>query len=213
MKVEIISIGTRLLMSDILDTNTAYISRTLRDVNLTLTCKVTVGDDPEMIADVLQVALKRADLILTTGDLDGEVGSHIRQAVAGVTGRELITEAPGIMGATQLGRAGANTSGLLIEESDKIIACLPGNRREVAYVLETEVLPYMQQRFSEYSKAGWILLRTVDIMESSLKQQLADLALTSNHRVRYDSYAGQTNIQLWVEAESEKQIQQELPVQ
>ena len=46
MKVEIISIGTELLVSDILDTNAAYISRSLREVSVTVTSKVTIGDHP-----------------------------------------------------------------------------------------------------------------------------------------------------------------------
>ena len=69
MKVEIISIGTELLVSDILDTNAAYISRSLREVNVSLTSKITIGDDPEMIADAFQVALRRADVVIATGGL------------------------------------------------------------------------------------------------------------------------------------------------
>ena len=64
MKVEIISIGTELLVSDILDTNAAYISRSLREVSVTLTSKVTIGDHPEMIADAFRVALRRADFVI-----------------------------------------------------------------------------------------------------------------------------------------------------
>ncbi|NJN54274.1 MAG: hypothetical protein HC804_05645 [Anaerolineae bacterium] len=63
MKVEIVSIGTELLVSDILDTNSAFVSRSLREVKVDLTCKVTIGDDPDMIADAFRTALRRADVV------------------------------------------------------------------------------------------------------------------------------------------------------
>jgi hypothetical protein len=47
-------------------------------------------------------------------------------------------------------------------------------------------------------------------MESSLKQKLKEIVQDARHRVTYDSFAGQTNIQLWVQADSAAQIRQEL---
>lgn len=84
MKVEIISIGTELLVSDILDTNAAYISRSLREVNVTLTSKVTIGDDPAMIADAFQVALRRANLVIATGGLGRGKDDFTREAITAV---------------------------------------------------------------------------------------------------------------------------------
>jgi nicotinamide-nucleotide amidase len=210
MKVEIVSIGTRLLMSDVLDTNSPYLSRTLHEMDVNLTCKVTVGDDPEMIADVLRVAMGRADIVLTTGEPDDDVNANTRLAVATVTGRQLLSGAPGVSGGVILGTPESTRSAFLVEDGDSALFCLPGNRREMAYLLETEVLPYIQQRIATKKRADWVMLRTVDIMESSLKQQLADLSMMARHHITYDSYAGQTNIRLWIEGESDEQIRQEL---
>jgi nicotinamide-nucleotide amidase len=206
MKVEIVSVGTKLLMSDTLDTNTPYISRSLREVNVPLTCKVTVGDDVDMITDVLKVALKRADVVIMVGNSDDGVNATSRRVVAKVTGRKLLSEDPGIAGAVLLGGSKTRHSGLLIEEDRKVLICLPGNRREMSYLLDTEVLPFLQERLPTQANVSRVLLRTVDITESSLKQRLADLTLTSQHRIRYDSFAGQTTVQLWAEADPPEQI-------
>lgn len=210
MKVEIISIGTKLLMSDVLDTNSPYLSRTLRELDVRLTCKVTVGDDPDMIADVLRVAMARADIVITTGDPDDDIDTIARQAVARVTGRQMIGGAPGIAGAIPLGDAQNGEPALLVEDGASTLICLPGNRREMSYLVENELLPYIQERLQAPGPVAWVTLRTVDILESSLKQQLADLPLKEHHRISYDSFAGQTSIRLWSEGESGEQNRQEL---
>lgn len=210
MKVEIVSIGTELLVSDILDTNAAFVSRSLREVRVELTCKATVGDDPVMIADVLRAGLQRADVVITTGGLGTGRDDFTREAITAVTGRESLSELPGIAGARVLGDASVRMCGILLEEEAGTIICLPGNRREMAYILETEVIPYLRQRFYKKSRAKWVLLRTVGLMESTLKQELADLSTDPNHRLTFDSFAGQTNIRLWVQDKTEEAAQQEL---
>ncbi|HRQ37115.1 MAG TPA: molybdopterin-binding protein [Chloroflexota bacterium] len=210
MKVEIVSIGTELLVSDILDTNSAFVSRSLREVKVDLTCKVTVGDDPDMIADAFRTALRRADVVISTGGLGTGRDDFTRQAVTAVTGREWQPDSPGIVGARLLGDASAHMCGFLMEEDAGVLICLPGNRREMSFLLETEVLPYLRQQIHSETKNGWALLRSVGLMESNLKQELADLATDPQHRVTFDSFAGQTNIRLWVQANSDEEVKNEL---
>ncbi|MCP4415171.1 MAG: hypothetical protein GY805_01020 [Chloroflexi bacterium] len=210
MKVEIISIGTELLVSDILDTNAAYISRSLRELNVNLTCKITIGDDPDMIADVFKTALHRADMMIATGGLGSGKDDFTLQAVSAVTKRPITQESPGIQGATLLGNSDIGSTGLMVEESNGVIICLPGNRREMSYLLEAWVLPNLRQQLTSEVKTGWTLLRCVGVMESSLKQNLADLSASSNQRITFDSFAGQTNIRLQAKASSEAALQDRL---
>jgi nicotinamide-nucleotide amidase len=210
MKVEIVSIGTELLVSDILDTNAAYASRSLREVHVELTCKVTVGDDPEMIADALRGALRRADVVIASGGLGEGPDDFTRQAVAAVSGRALSSERPGVEGATILGEPEKRWSGLMLEEENGTLICLPGRRREMAYLLETEVIPYLRQQISTEKATGWALLRSVGVMESSLKQDLLDLTSNPDYRVTFDSFAGQTNIRLWVQADTKTELDTKL---
>lgn len=210
MKVEIISIGTELLVSDILDTNAAYISRSLREVNVALTSKVTVGDDPEMIADAFKVALRRADFVIATGGLGNSKDDFTREAVTAVSHRKAISEPPGIQGGVVLGNSEASATGLMLEEEAGVLVCLPGSRREMSYLLETEVLPYLRQRLSGELQTGWTLLRCVGVMESSLKQDLADLNAIPGQRITFDSFAGQTNIRLWARAQTMTAVEEQL---
>lgn len=210
MKVEIISIGTELLVSDILDTNAAYISRSLREVNVNLTSKVTIGDDPKMIADAFLVALRRANMVIATGGLGSGKDDFTREAITAVTHRHSVPEPPGIHGAILLGDSEVGSTGLMLEEAEGVLVCLPGNRREMSYLLETEVLPYLRQQLETEMHTGWTLLRCVGVMESSLKQDLADLTTNPNHRITFDSFAGQTNIRLWAKTNSEQALQEQL---
>ena len=173
MRVEIISIGTELLVSDILDTNAAHLSRCLREANATLTCKVIVGDELEMISDALRTGLRRADVVITNGGLGSGRSDLTRAAVLQVTGRASIPDPPGISGATLLGEAGTYRSGLVVKCEEGFIVCLPGDRAEMAYLLETEVLPFLHQHIAQTMHAGWLLLRTTGVMESTLKEELA----------------------------------------
>jgi nicotinamide-nucleotide amidase len=210
MKVEIVSISTKLLMGDILDTNTAYVSRSLQKINAHLTCKVVVGDDLEMIADAMRVALRRSDIVLTIGGVNSGANNFTRMAAAQVTKRKLIAQEPGIEGACLLGGGDTKASGFIIETEDGLLICLPGKRRELGYLLETDALAYLRKYISGPARQNWVVLRTVGIMESSLKQELAGIVQDAHHRVTYDSFAGQTNIQLWVQADTQEQIDHEL---
>ncbi len=208
MKVEVVSIGTELLVSDILDTNAAFISRSLYEVQAKLTCKITVGDDSKMIADVIRVGLNRADIVLTTGGLGSNPDDYTKEAVCLLTNRTLTDEFPGISGAKMLGDSDGQRNGLMIEESNGIIICLPGNRPDMSFLLETEVLPYLRQQIPVETKTDWILLRAVGVMESSLKQSLSAFLIGDHHRITFDSFAGQTNIRIWAEAKSDEQVYQ-----
>ena len=66
---EIITIGTEILLGEIVDTNTRYIARNLRDLGIDLYRTVTIGDNAERIAESIREAMQRAEIIITTGGL------------------------------------------------------------------------------------------------------------------------------------------------
>jgi nicotinamide-nucleotide amidase len=207
MKVEVVSIGTELLLSDVLDTNAAHISRSMEAVDAELIYRVTVGDDVARITDAFLVALERADVVLATGGLGP--GEHdVMRAVAAATGFQYDADANEVVGSVPLGELHGKSSAFMVEVDDKLLFCLPRNRREVAFLLETAVFPYLQRQ--RPPKSGWLLLRTVGLMESSMRQRLSELPLAPNQQISFDSYAGQTNIRLSVEAESGAEIDAQL---
>ena len=213
MKIELVSIGTELLISDILDTNLSYVARSLREVDVSLTCKVTVGDDLAMIVDALRVGLRRADAVLTIGGLGADEADFTEMALKQLI-QETAVHAPAdppllrTIGNEMLAQA----TGKVLTLDEHIIISLPGNRREITYLMENEVLPYLRHQRVDPTAvhSGWRLLRTVGIMESSLKQELADLTNGISHRLTFDSFAGQTNIRIWAEQDSVAHVQDEL---
>src|SRR6266496_63806 len=86
---EIITIGTEILLGEIVDTNTRYIARTLRGMGVDIYRTITIGDNVERIAEVIRNSMKRAEIVITTGGLGPTVDDPTREAVAKAAGLEL----------------------------------------------------------------------------------------------------------------------------
>ncbi len=85
---EIITIGTEILLGEIVDTNTRYIARNLRDLGVDLYRTVTIGDNVERIAETIRESMQRAEIVITTGGLGPTVDDPTRDAVALAAGVE-----------------------------------------------------------------------------------------------------------------------------
>ena len=83
---EIITIGTEILLGEIVDTNTRHIALTLRDLGVDIFRTTTIGDNTERIASAIAEAMQRADIIITTGGLGPTVDDPTREAVAQAAG-------------------------------------------------------------------------------------------------------------------------------
>jgi len=79
---EIITIGTEILLGEIVDTNTRYIARALRGLGVDLYRTITIGDNVERIAEAIRNSMARADIVITTGGLGPTVDDPTREAVA-----------------------------------------------------------------------------------------------------------------------------------
>ena len=88
--LEIITIGTELLLGEIQDTNSTYIARTLRDHGIDIYRITTIGDNAKRISSAIKETLGRADIIITTGGLGPTIDDPTRQAVADAADQELV---------------------------------------------------------------------------------------------------------------------------
>jgi len=86
---EIITIGTEILLGEIVDTNTRYIARTLRGMGVDLYRTITIGDNVDRIAEAIRHSMDRAEIVITTGGLGPTVDDPTREAVAKAAGVEL----------------------------------------------------------------------------------------------------------------------------
>ena len=89
MRAEIISIGTELLLGEIVDTNTPFLAKELASLGIDLYFTSSVGDNYDRLSKVLRRAWQRSELILTTGGLGPTQDDITREAIAGLFGEEL----------------------------------------------------------------------------------------------------------------------------
>lgn len=85
-KVEVLSVGTELLMGQIANTNAQYISKRLPEAGLGVYYHSVVGDNPERLADCLRLALRRSDVVITTGGLGPTQDDLTKDVVAETLG-------------------------------------------------------------------------------------------------------------------------------
>ncbi|MCZ2099706.1 MAG: CinA family nicotinamide mononucleotide deamidase-related protein [Anaerolineae bacterium] len=228
MNVEILSIGTELLLGEIVDTNSAYVARQLRDIGVNIFYLTTVGDNLERIAAAIRASLQRADVVLTTGGLGPTVDDMTRQAVAQATGRplefrpELLEQiaqrfrqlgsqmsennrvqayipAGSIPIYNRLGTAPC----FIVETDGGTVISLPGVPREMKDILATTVIPYLRERMGGRGTIKALVLRTAGIGESQIDARIADLMTWTNPTVGLAAHTGQTDIRITARADTE----------
>jgi len=226
MRAEIVTTGTELLLGQIDDTNATYLARQLHDLGIDLFFRSTVGDNEARIAQILEQALARADVIITTGGLGPTVDDVTRDAVARVTGRPLVLfpdllaqiEAffarlgPTAMtdnnrrqaylpeGCIPIENPVGTAPAFIVEDERGTIITLPGVPREMRYLTEHAVVPYLLSRLGQREAMVTRVLRTVALGESRIDQLIADLETSSNPTVGLSAHLGQTDVRIVAKA-------------
>lgn len=231
MQAEIVTIGTELLLGKIVDTNAAYIAQQLATIGLDLYYKTTVGDNEGRIASVLQQALARSDVVITSGGLGPTVDDVTRQAVARATDRELVLDEKLLaqiearfarhgftmsennrrqayipQGAIPIENPVGTAPAFIVETEQGLIVSLPGVPRELKHLMETRVIPFLREKL----QTGQVIiksktLRTCGIGESTVDSRIGDLMRSSNPTVGLAAHPGQTDVRITAKAENEAQ--------
>jgi competence/damage-inducible protein CinA-like protein len=229
--LEIITIGTELLLGEITDTNSTYIARTLRDHGIDIYRITTIGDNPGRITKTIQEALERADIIITTGGLGPTVDDPTRLAVANAANRQLvfhddlwdqIIERFKAYGRepTENNRRQAyipedaipihNLVGtapcFIVEQDSSYIISLPGVPQEMKYILHNEIIPFLKKRFdlkTQIIKAA--VLHVASMGESVIDEIIADLENYANPTVGLLAHPGQVDIRVTAKAGSDQE--------
>ena len=89
MIAELIAVGTELLLGDVANTDAQIVSRGLSALGVTVHHHTVVGDNPQRLADALETARDRADIIITTGGLGPTYDDLTKQTICKTFGREL----------------------------------------------------------------------------------------------------------------------------
>lgn len=206
MIVEIVSTGTELLLGQIINTNSAWLSEQLNALGFNVMYHSTVGDNRERMAQVFAVALQRADIVITSGGLGPTLGDITKEVSAKLLNRELclhqqsagriqeyfssrgldmpesnlrqaLVPLDGIVLANSCGTA----PGIIIEDAGKSIIHLPGPPNELKAMFSQELVPYLNRRYLAQGVIVSRVLRVYGIGESSLENMLKDLVETQHN--------------------------------
>ena len=232
MHAEIVMIGTELLLGEIVDTNANRLALALRDIGLDLYYKTTVGDNLDRIAEVLDLALDRSDVIITSGGIGPTVDDVTRQAVADATGRKLVysTELESEIAArfSRFGRPMADnnkrqayipegatpltnpvgTAPCYLSEDVNGRGCiisLPGVPRELDHMMENTVIPLLIERMGGIKITRVRVLRTCAVGESNIDRGIGDLMTEGNPTVGLAAHIGQTDVRITAKADTDEE--------
>ena len=196
MKLEVVTIGTELLLGLTPDTNAAELGRALAAAGIEVVRHSTVGDRPEAIRAAVAEALDRTGFVITTGGLGPTRDDITKRVVAELCekplrlneevlrsledrfrrlGRPMAasnrTQAEVPEGATVLPNPRGTAPGLWVEERGRVVVMLPGVPSEMRGLLTEEVLPRLAARAS-----GMVVrsrtVRTTGIAESALAERV-----------------------------------------
>ena len=195
MKLEVVTIGTELLLGHILDTNAAELGATLAAAGVEIVRRTSVADRPEQIRAAVQEALDRTGFVITTGGLGPTRDDMTKKEVAAIFNKPLVLDAavlrsleerfrrlgrpmPAVnrtqaevpAGATVLPNPRGTAPGLWVEDGGRVVVMLPGVPSEMRGLLAEEVLP----RIVAQGGAGIVVrsrtVRTTGIAESALAE-------------------------------------------
>lgn len=92
MKSAILSVGTEILMGQIVNTNATYLSKELNDIGIDVMYHHTVGDNPKRLTETLDLIFRDCDLVITTGGLGPTQDDLTKETVAGYMNDELVLD-------------------------------------------------------------------------------------------------------------------------
>jgi len=230
---EIITIGTEILLGEIVDTNTRYIARTLRSLGVDLYRTITIGDNVDRIASAISHSMERANIVITTGGLGPTVDDPTREAVAKAIGvrtefREDLwqqvvetisrygrtpsenqkRQAYVPQGAIGLRNPVGTAPCFIVETETNAVISLPGVPAEMEHVLHESVIPYLQKRFGLNEVIKVRVLHCAGLGEGMIDEKIADLEELSNPTVGLAAHTGVVDVRITAKAKSESEAQE-----
>ena len=230
VNVELVAIGSELLLGQIVDSNSAWMAQRLAEVGADLFRKTTVGDNLDRMVDVLAGALARADCVITGGGLGPTEDDLTRQAVAKVTGRPLHRHPDALHDLQERFRSRGfvltpnnekqallprdailvhNPNGtapaFIVEDDRGTIICLPGVPFEMKWLMEHVVVPYLRQRWRLQQVIHHRVLKVGELGESAVDHRIgAIMTGSTNPKVGVLAHPGQVDVRISARAGSEE---------
>jgi len=231
MIAEILSVGTELLLGQILNADAQYLARRLSEAGITLHHQTTVGDNPQRLQEAIECALARADVVITTGGLGPTADDITKELSAKALGMPMmrdskaeavvrawfeknghamtsnnLRQADFPQSATVLPNGHGTAPGCIMEKDEKAIINLPGPPRELIPMFQDSVMPYLLRRSGVRIVSRY--LRIFGMGESTVESLTGDL-MRSGENPTLAPYCslGEVQLRLTVRCQSEEEAQ------
>lgn len=225
MNAEIISVGTELLLGQILNTNAKFISEQLASAGINLFYTTVVGDNAERLTDASKQAFSRADLVIFTGGL-GPTGDDItKETVSEYFGLKTVCDEYSLNkikvffdktnikmtennvkqaympeGAEIIENFNGTAPGCIIEKDGKIAVLIPGPPNEAEPMFKNQIMPYLLK------KSGMTIVsktvKTFGIGESALENKVKDLMESENPTLAPYAKTGEAELRITAKSET-----------
>ncbi len=229
MVVELLSVGTELLMGSIVNTNAQFLAERCARLGVSVFCQTVVGDNPGRLREAVDTAVSRSDMVILTGglgptedDLTKEIcaqafgwplveDGHTRERIQGFFKNSIYKVIPENnwkqamipQGALVLDNDNGTAPGLIMEKDGKRLILLPGPPNEMIPLFNTQVEPYLRKL-----RPGFLVTRMVKVCgvgESQVEDMLLDLIDgQSNPTIATYAKTGEVHVRVTASASDEE---------
>ena len=231
MKTEIITVGTEILLGDILNTNTHYLSNELANMGIDVYYQITVGDNEQRLLSQLKERFKRSDLVILTGGLGPTEDDITKEVCAKYFNMEMefheqswdkIIEIHNKMnrkptennrkqayfpkGSLILPNKYGTAPGCIMEKDKKTIIVMPGPPKEMKPMFDNYVKPFLLKDNKNILKSK--VLRIIGMGESKIENDLLDL-IDKQINPTIATYAkdGECTVRITAKGKNEKEVE------
>ena len=233
LAVELIAVGTELLLGQLTDTNTVFVAQQLAASGIDVLGTHQVGDNRARIAQTMRLALERVDGIITTGGLGPTVDDLTKEAACDALGVDVEFHEPSLIamqeifakfgremrennrkqayvprGSFVLENPRGTAPGFIAFNGDgsKFIACMPGVPREMKPMLAEKVIPYLRERYRLDRAIYTRVLHTINIGESEVDHRIDDLFRAGeNPKIAVLAHEGSCDVKIMAKARSREE--------
>lgn len=237
MVTELIAVGTEILLGNIVNTNSAYLSEKCAELGLAAYYQSVVGDNPDRMKSVIKTALDRSDVIILTGGLGPTEDDLTKEITAEVMGFPLVEDAHTreLMeaylkeyeknhpqrritknnykqtmvpeGAIVMDNHNGTAPGLIMEKKGKTAILLPGPPNEMVPMFEESVYPYLRKKQPEIIYSR--MVKISGIGESQVAEEIQDLIdKQTNPTIAPYAKTGEVHLRVTAKAEDEKKCKE-----
>ncbi|AOV08210.1 competence/damage-inducible protein A [Sporosarcina ureilytica] len=200
MRVEIIAVGSELLLGQITNTNAAFISARLAEIGADVYYHTVVGDNPVRLKEAIKIAEKRADVLIFSGGLGPTKDDMTKETIAAHIDLELVSDHDALTyieqyfirskrimtdnnkkqalvfkGSTILNNRTGMAPGMAVEKNGKHYILVPGPPHEMEPMIVDEAIPYLLKQSGEREIITSHVLKFYGIGEAELEHRIQPL--------------------------------------